>query len=112
MQQFGRYELIRPIASGGMATVHLGRVVGAGGFQRLVAIKVMHPHIAADPDFVNMFLDEARLAAGIRHPNVVATIDVPTAHHAKRRPPRKKSALSLRRARRPAHSPSARMPSR
>lgn len=76
MQQFGRYELIRPIASGGMATVHLGRVVGAGGFQRLVAIKVMHPHIAADPDFVNMFLDEARLAAGIRHPNVVATIDI------------------------------------
>ncbi len=59
-----------------MATVHLGRVVGAGGFQRLVAIKVMHQHIAEDPEFVAMFLDEARLAAGIRHPNVVATLDI------------------------------------
>lgn len=75
-QRIGRYELIRPIASGGMATVHLGRVVGAGGFQRLVAIKLMHPHIASDPEFVGMFLDEARLAAGIRHPNVVATLDI------------------------------------
>jgi eukaryotic-like serine/threonine-protein kinase len=75
-QRIGRYELIRPIAAGGMATVHVGRVVGAGGFQRVVAIKVMHAHIASDPDFVAMFLDEARLAAGIRHPNVVATLDI------------------------------------
>ena len=72
----GRYETIRPIASGGMATVYLARASGLGGFERLVAIKRMHPHIAAEPDFVSMFLDEARLAAGIRHPNVVATIDV------------------------------------
>jgi serine/threonine-protein kinase len=75
-ERFGRYETIRAIASGGMATVHLARAVGAGGFERLVAIKVMHPHIAADPDFVAMFLDEARLAARVRHPNVVPTIDV------------------------------------
>lgn len=59
-----------------MATVHLGRAVGVGGFERLVAIKVMHQHIASEPEFVTMFLDEARLAARIRHPNVVATIDV------------------------------------
>ncbi len=72
----GRYETIRAIASGGMATVYLGRALGAGGFERLVAIKSMHPHIATDPDFVAMFLDEARLAARVRHPNVVATIDV------------------------------------
>jgi len=72
----GRYETLKAIASGGMATVHLGRATGVGGFERLVAIKVMHPHIAADPEFVAMFLDEARLAARIRHPNVVATIDV------------------------------------
>src|SRR6187401_520489 len=72
----GRYETIRPIASGGMATVHLGRALGAGGFERLVAIKVMHPHIAAEAEFVAMFLDEARLAARVRHPNVVPTIDV------------------------------------
>lgn len=59
-----------------MATVHLGRALGAGGFERLVAIKVMHPHIASEPDFVDMFLDEGRLAARVRHPNVVATIDI------------------------------------
>lgn len=74
--QFGRYETLRPIASGGMATVHLARALGAGGFERLVAIKAMHPHIEAEPEFVAMFLDEARLAARVRHPNVVATIDV------------------------------------
>jgi serine/threonine-protein kinase len=59
-----------------MATVYLGRAVADGGFERLVAIKVMHPHIAEEPEFEAMFLDEARLAASIRHPNVVATIDV------------------------------------
>jgi len=72
----GRYELLRPIAKGGMATVYLARVVGEGGFERLVALKLMHPHIASEPDFVSMFLDEARLAARIRHPNVVPTLAV------------------------------------
>jgi serine/threonine-protein kinase len=74
--RFGRYESIRAIASGGMASVHLARSVGEGGFERLVAIKSMHPHIASDPDFRAMFLDEARLAARIRHPNVVGVLDV------------------------------------
>lgn len=74
--RFGRYETIQPLATGGMAAVYLGRAVGAGGFERRVAIKVMHGHIADDPDFVAMFLDEARLAARIHHPNVVGTIDV------------------------------------
>src|SRR4051812_34294830 len=74
--RIGRYEAIRPLASGGMATVYLGRVLGARGFERQVAIKVMHPHIADDPEFVGMFLDEARMAATIRHPNVVPTLDV------------------------------------
>ncbi len=74
--RFGRYQTLRSIASGGMATVYLARVVGEGGFQRLVALKVMHPHLAQDPEFVSMFLDEARLAAGIRHPNVVGVLDI------------------------------------
>jgi serine/threonine protein kinase len=74
--RFGRYETVAPIASGGMATVYLGKAVGAGGFERRVAIKVMHPHIADDPEFEAMFLDEARLAARIHHPNVVATLDI------------------------------------
>jgi serine/threonine-protein kinase len=64
------------LASGGMANVYLGRAIGAAGFARLVAIKCLHPHIAADQQFVTMFLDEARLAARIRHPNVVATLDL------------------------------------
>ncbi len=72
----GRYEVLREIASGGMATVHLGRTLGVGGFERVVAIKVMHPHLSSDPQFIGMFLDEARLAARIRHPNVVGTLDV------------------------------------
>jgi eukaryotic-like serine/threonine-protein kinase len=74
--RYGRYETISQIASGGMATVYLGRAVGVGGFERKVAVKVMHDHIADDPDFVAMFLDEARLAARIHHPNVVGTMDV------------------------------------
>ena len=74
--RLGRYEIITHLAAGGMATVFLGRVHGAAGFQRLVAIKLLHPHIAADQQFTTMFLDEARLAARIRHPNVVPTVDL------------------------------------
>jgi serine/threonine-protein kinase len=59
-----------------MATVHFGRLQGAAGFARSVAIKRLHPQYAKDPDFVAMFLDEARLAARISHPNVVPTLDV------------------------------------
>jgi serine/threonine-protein kinase len=72
----GRYEVHEPIASGGMAVVHLGRIVGPVGFSRTVAVKRLHPHLATDPEFVTMFLDEARLAARVQHPNVVATLDV------------------------------------
>jgi eukaryotic-like serine/threonine-protein kinase len=75
-RRVGRYEAIRPIASGGMATVYLGRAAGDAGFSRTVALKVMHPHLAGDEDFVEMFLNEAHLAANLRHPNVVATLDV------------------------------------
>jgi eukaryotic-like serine/threonine-protein kinase len=72
----GRYLLYGEIASGGMATVHFGRLQGAAGFARSVAIKRLHPQYAKDPDFVGMFLDEARLAARIAHPNVVPTLDI------------------------------------
>jgi eukaryotic-like serine/threonine-protein kinase len=73
---FGRYALYDEIASGGMATVHIGRLLGPVGFSRTVAIKRLHAQFAKDPDFVSMFLDEARLAARIRHPNVIGTLDV------------------------------------
>ena len=72
----GRYLVFGEIASGGMATVHYGRLTGSVGFARTVAIKRLHPQFAKDPEFVTMFLDEARLAGRIRHPNVVPTLDV------------------------------------
>ena len=72
----GRYQLLRRVGTGGMGSVYLGRIVGAAGFERRVAIKMMHENIAADPECVAMFLDEARLAAQIHHPNVVSTLDV------------------------------------
>jgi serine/threonine-protein kinase len=77
-QLIGRYVLFGEIASGGMAAVHFGRLNGPAGFSRTVAIKRLHPHLSKDPEFVSMFLDEARLAARIRHPNVVPTLDVVT----------------------------------
>jgi len=72
----GRYALYGEIASGGMAAVHLGRQLGAAGFARTVAIKRLHGGLARDAEFVAMFLDEARLVARVRHPNVVPTLDV------------------------------------
>lgn len=72
----GRYRLYDEIASGGMAAVHLGRLLGDVGFSRTVAIKRLHPNHAKDPDIVTQFTDEARIAARIRHPNVVPTLDV------------------------------------
>lgn len=72
----GRYALYGEIASGGMATVHFGRLIGPVGFSRTVAVKRLHPQYAKDPEFVSMFLDEARVAARIQHPNVVPTLDV------------------------------------
>jgi serine/threonine protein kinase len=61
-----------------MATVFLGRISGAGGFQRFVGIKRLHPHLAREPEFIEMFLEEARLAARIHHPNVVPILEIGT----------------------------------
>jgi serine/threonine protein kinase len=72
----GRYLLCDVFASGGMATLHLGRLMGPEGFSRTVAIKQLHPQYAYDPKFVAMFLDEARLASRVHHPNVVSPQDV------------------------------------
>ncbi len=75
-RRIGRYLICGELAAGGMATVHIGRLLGPVGFARTVAIKRLHPQFAKDPEFVSMFLDEARLAARIRHPNVVPVLDV------------------------------------
>jgi serine/threonine protein kinase len=71
-----RYAVYGEIASGGMASVHFARLVGPVGFSRTVAVKRLHANLREQPEFVRMFLDEARLATRVRHPNVVATIDV------------------------------------
>ena len=73
----GRYEVILPIAAGGMATVYLAQSRGTGGFERFVAIKLTHPHLeGVEGDFMADLLEEAKLAVRIRHPNIVPTLDV------------------------------------
>ena len=75
-QFVGRYEVLVPIASGGMATVYLARARGAGGFARDVALKLTHMHLRESPDFQSLLLEEAKLASSIRHHNVVSVLDV------------------------------------
>jgi serine/threonine-protein kinase len=72
----GRYQVLCQLAAGGMAGVYVARALAVAGFERLVAVKVLHPHLAHEDEFISMFLDEARLAARIRHPNVVPTLDI------------------------------------
>jgi serine/threonine protein kinase len=74
--KLGRYEILAKLAAGGMAIVYVARVQSVAGFERLVAVKVLHANLAHEDEFIRMFLDEARLAASIRHPNVVPTIDI------------------------------------
>ena len=71
-----RYELLCPIASGGMATVWLARLRGKRGFEKLYAIKTIRTELVDDPRFQEMLLDEARIASGIQHPNVAQILDL------------------------------------
>ncbi len=75
-RRFGRYETLFRIAGGGMAEVYAARIIGEAGFEKVVALKRMLPTLAEDPRFVEMFLDEARLAANISSPHVVQTLDL------------------------------------
>ncbi len=75
MAKLGRYDLRYLVATGGMASVSLARLSTAEGFTKWVAIKTIHPHIAQDVRFVRMFLNEAKLAARIDHPNVCSVFD-------------------------------------
>lgn len=75
-RQLGRYAMYGVIGSGGMATVHFGRLLGPAGFARPVAIKRLHEQFAADRAFVEMLIDEAHTASRIAHTNVVPTLDV------------------------------------
>jgi serine/threonine-protein kinase len=73
---FGKYEIIRRLAIGGMGEIFLARQSGVAGFDRLVILKTLLPSIAADPQGVEMFLDEARVAATLNHPNIIQIYEV------------------------------------
>lgn len=72
----GRYELLMPIAQGGMAAVWAARQMGSRGFEKTVAVKTMLPKLKEDPMFERMFLNEATLATRIQHPNVAQILDL------------------------------------
>jgi len=74
--RFGQYELLEKIASGGMAELFRARRTGVEGFQKIVAIKKILPHIADNDEFITMFADEAKLAAQLNHPNIVHIYDL------------------------------------
>jgi serine/threonine protein kinase len=72
----GKYEIVRELATGGMAQIYLARVTGQAGFEKNVVLKCILPSLASDRQFVTMFLDEARLAATLRHNNIADVFDV------------------------------------
>ncbi|MBN2496400.1 MAG: serine/threonine protein kinase [Deltaproteobacteria bacterium] len=75
-QMLGRYQLLALLATGGMAEIYLARQTGIGGFQKLVVVKKILSHLARDERFVEMFFDEARIAAQLNHPNIVQIYDL------------------------------------
>ncbi|MEP6993639.1 MAG: protein kinase, partial [Acidobacteriota bacterium] len=74
--RFGQYEIIERIASGGMAELYKAKRTGVEGFQKIVAIKKILPHLADDEEFITMFADEAKLAAQLNHPNIIHIYDL------------------------------------
>src|SRR5262245_14032234 len=75
-EAFGKYVLLRRLATGGMADIYLARQSGVEGFQKACVIKRILPQLATDAQFVRMFLDEARIAALLSHPNIVQIYDL------------------------------------
>ncbi|MBS2033080.1 MAG: serine/threonine protein kinase [Deltaproteobacteria bacterium] len=75
-EAFGRYQLLKKLATGGMAEIWLARQQGMEGFSKLLVIKRILPHLAENEEFINMFLDEARIAARLNHANVVQIFDL------------------------------------
>jgi len=73
---FGRYELLRKIATGGMGQVYLARQKGPVGFEKLMVVKRILPHLAEEEEFIEMFFDEARIAAHLNHPNIAQIFDL------------------------------------
>jgi len=74
-RRFGKYLLLESIATGGVAQLFLGKITGLQGFEKLVAIKMILPHLSGEKDLVKAFIDEAKLAALLSHPNIVQIYD-------------------------------------
>src|SRR5688572_24795168 len=75
METFGKYELVRRLAFGGMAEIFLAAQRGAGGFEKRVVVKRILPQFSSDPQFTRMFIDEAVVAGRLSHPNLVQVYD-------------------------------------
>ncbi len=75
-RQFGPYRLVRQIAVGGMAEIHLAKTKGIAGFEKYVALKMIHPNFAEDEQFVQMLIDEAKIAVQLNHGNIAQTFDL------------------------------------
>jgi eukaryotic-like serine/threonine-protein kinase len=75
-ESFGKYQLLKKLATGGMAEVFLARQTGIEGFRRLMVVKRILPHLANEPEFVQMFLNEAKIAARLNHPNIAQIYDL------------------------------------
>ncbi|MEO8698547.1 MAG: serine/threonine-protein kinase [Kofleriaceae bacterium] len=75
-RQFGPYKLVRQIAVGGMAEIHLAKTAGIAGFEKYVALKMIHPNFAEDDQFIQMLVDEAKIAVQLTHGNIAQTFDL------------------------------------
>src|SRR4030095_9880028 len=75
-RQFGPYRLVRLIAVGGMAEIHLAKTRGIAGFEKYVALKMIHPNFAEDDQFIQMLIDEAKIAVQLQHVNIAQTFDL------------------------------------
>ncbi|MCX5745181.1 MAG: serine/threonine-protein kinase [Proteobacteria bacterium] len=75
-RQFGPYRLVRQIAVGGMAEIHLAKTKGIAGFEKYVALKMIHPNLAEDEQFIEMLVDEAKIAVQLTHANIAQTFDL------------------------------------
>src|SRR5687768_3879276 len=76
IRQFGPYQLVRQIAVGGMAEIHLAKTAGIAGFEKYVALKMIHPNFAEDEQFIQMLVDEAKIAVQLNHGNIAQTFDL------------------------------------
>src|SRR5689334_10091315 len=73
---FGPYTLLRRLAIGGMAEIYVAMTLGLGAFEQLTALKLVHPHLSADPQFVRMLVDEAKILVLLTHANIAQVFDL------------------------------------